>query len=223
MEGEAEPDRRPIALEEGLEFSRGERRRARLARFVHREVGRKQHIAHAFGPGLLVELDQAVEFAQDMSVAEGVRDRVEPAVRQEVVVHDDASVQIFRDRAPFFVGAIEGEGQLEVVCSHCSLPAMRNPVFVEMANPRLGHPDADERVDLPQRLRLLSHPGDDAGRTDERRAEEIAERLGSPILGQKLLDIEIDRRRPEALAIWVSETTPSGNAAFVSPRQQAQR
>jgi hypothetical protein len=70
-----------------------------------------------------------------------------------------------------------------------------------MANLRLGHPDADVLVDLPQRLRLLSHPGDDAGRTDQRRVEEIAERLGSPILRQKLLDIEIDRRRPHPLAI----------------------
>lgn len=82
---------------------------------------------------------------------------------------------------------------------------MRNPApglfDPGVANLRFGHPDADELVDLPQRLRLLSHPGDDAGRTDQRRAEQIAERLGGAILRQKLLDIEIDRRRPEALAI----------------------
>ena len=70
-----------------------------------------------------------------------------------------------------------------------------------MANLRLGHALADELVDLLQLLRLLSDPGDDAGRTDQRRAEEIAQRLGGPILGDELLDIEIDRRRLDALAI----------------------
>src|SRR5271165_4338131 len=73
--------------------------------------------------------------------------------------------------------------------------------FVKMANLRLGHALADELVDLLQLLRLLSDPGDDAGRTDQRRAEEIAQRLRGPILGDELLDIEIDRRRLDALAI----------------------
>src|SRR5260370_8234605 len=70
-----------------------------------------------------------------------------------------------------------------------------------MANLHLGHARADELVALPQLLRLLSDPGDDAGRTDERRAEEIVKRLSGPILGDELLDIEIDRRRLDALAI----------------------
>src|SRR5260370_33850301 len=76
------------------------------------------------------------------------------------------------------------------------------PRFVKMANLRLGHALADELVDLPQLLRLLSDPGDDAGRTDQRRAEEIAQRLRGPILGDELLDIEIDRRSLDAVAIF---------------------
>lgn len=50
-------------------------------------------------------------------------------------------------------------------------------------------------------LRLLADPGDDAGRTDQRGAEQIAQRLRGPVLGDELLDIEIDRRRLDALAI----------------------
>src|SRR5260370_5465361 len=73
--------------------------------------------------------------------------------------------------------------------------------FVKMANLRLGHALADELVDLPQLLRLLSDPGDDAGRTDQRRAEEIVQPLRGPILGDEFLDIEIDRRRLHPLAI----------------------
>src|SRR6516225_3271960 len=70
-----------------------------------------------------------------------------------------------------------------------------------MANLRRSHALADERVDPPQLLRLLSDPSDDAGRTDQRRAKQIAQRLRGPILGDELLDIEIDRRRLDALAI----------------------
>ena len=47
------------------------------------------HVAHQFGPGLAIELDQALEFAQDMGVAEGVVDRLHPAIGQEVVVNYD--------------------------------------------------------------------------------------------------------------------------------------
>ena len=65
MEGQALPHRRPIAFDEGLELFGRERRRAPFARFAHGGVGGEQHVAHGVGPGLVVELDQALEFAQD--------------------------------------------------------------------------------------------------------------------------------------------------------------
>ena len=64
--------------------------RASSERFVHGEVGLAEHVAHGLGPGFFVELDQALEFAQDMGVAEGVVDRVEPAIGRSVVMHDHA-------------------------------------------------------------------------------------------------------------------------------------
>ena len=91
------------------------------------------------------------------------------------------------------------------MCSHCSLPAIRNPVpglfDPGMADLRLGCALADGLVNLPQLLSLLGDPGDEAGRTDQRRAEQIAQRLRGPILRDELLDIEIDRRGLDALAI----------------------
>jgi hypothetical protein len=94
----------------------------------------------------------------------------------------------------------------------------------EMANLRLGHALADALVNLSQFLRLLSHPGDDAGRTDQRRADEIAQRLRGPVFGDELLDIEIDRRRLEALAICVRRNHGVwGNGALLTPRQCTQR
>ena len=158
MESEAEPDGRPITVDEGREFIGRERRRARLARFVHGEVGLAEHVAHGLGPGFFVELDQALEFAQDMGVAESVVDRVQPL----------------------------------------QLAGNAKPRFVEMANLHFGHALADTRIDLPQVFSLLSNPGHDAGRADQRRAEKIAQSLRGPILGYELLDIEIDRRGPRS-------------------------
>ena len=108
------------------------------------------------------------KFARDVGVAEGVIDRVEPAIGQEVVVHDDAPLQILGDRAALFVGAIEGEGEARRCVQPLQLACDAKPGFVEMANLRLRHALADERVNLPQRLCLLSDPGDHAGRTDQR-------------------------------------------------------
>jgi len=70
-----------------------------------------------------------------------------------------------------------------------------------MAHLHFGHALADARMDLPQVFPLLSNPGHDAGRADQRRAENIAQSLRGPILGNELLDIEIDRRGLDALAI----------------------
>ena len=110
-------------------------------------------------------------------------------------------LQILRDRAALFVGAIEGEGLARSRMQPLQLTGDAKSRLVEMANLRLGHALADGLVNLPQLLFLLGDPSDKAGRTDQRRVEEIAQRLRGPILGDELLDVEIDRRRLDALAI----------------------
>jgi hypothetical protein len=92
-----------------------------------------------------------------MGVAEGVIDRLEPAIRQEVVVHDDAPLQTLRDRAPLFPGAIEGEGEARRRVQPLQRACDAKPGFVEAANLRLGHALADALINLLQFLRLLSH------------------------------------------------------------------
>ena len=67
-----------------------------------------------------------------------------------------------------------------------------------MANSSLGHALANGLVDLAQLSRLLSYPSDE---TDQRRAEQIIPRLRRAVLGNELLDVEIDRRGLDALAI----------------------
>src|SRR5208283_4700748 len=75
------------------------------------------------------------------------------------------------------------------------------PGLVEMANLRLRHALADESIDLPQLLRLLSDPGDDVGRTRSaaRRSDRSAPARPDP--RDELLDVEVDRHRLDALAI----------------------
>ena len=98
---QAHPDRRPIAIDEGLDLLGRERPLSCFPRRAHRLVGLAQHRAHEFGPGFLFKLDQALEFAQDMGVAEGVDDLDEPVVRLEVVVNDDAAFK-FLGMSPRF-------------------------------------------------------------------------------------------------------------------------
>src|SRR6202007_848566 len=121
------------------------------------------------------------EFAQDMGVAEGVDDLDEPVVRLEVVVNDDAAFQIPGNVAALFSGAIEGEAKARSRVQPLQLAADPIARLFQAANLLPGAPLADPLVDRRQLFRLLSHPGDDAGRTDRRRAEYVAHRLGSPI------------------------------------------
>src|ERR1700691_1964382 len=136
-----------------------------------------------------------------MGVAEGVDDLDEPVVRLEVVVNDDAAFQIPGNVAALFSGAIEGEAKARSRVQPLQLAADPIARLVEMANLLAGDALADPLVDRRQLFRLLAHPGDDARRTDPRRAEYVAHRLRGPILGDQLLDVQIDRRRLEALAI----------------------
>src|SRR5258708_16037315 len=72
MEGEAEPDGRPITVDEGCAFIGRECRRARLARFVHVGIGLADHVAHALAPAILFALYQSLAFTQHTVATEAV-------------------------------------------------------------------------------------------------------------------------------------------------------
>ena len=118
-----------------------------------------------------------------MGVAEGVVDLEEAAIGFEVVVDDDATLQVPGDVAALFSGAIEGEAKTRGRMQPLQLTADSITRFVEMADLLAGDTLADPLVDRRQLLRLLSHPTHDAGRTDRRRAENVAHRLRGPISG----------------------------------------
>jgi hypothetical protein len=105
-----------------------------------------------------------------MRVAEGVIDPVHPAIRREVIMHDDAPPQIPGDIAALFARAIEGKDQARRHMQPVQLASDPIARFVEMANRSLGHTLADGLVEGTQLSRLPAHPGDSAGRTDRRGA-----------------------------------------------------
>jgi hypothetical protein len=78
MIGKPELEQFPIAVVEGLRQGWTKGGFVPLARFIHRPVGFKQEIAHRLGPR--IELDQRLQFAQVVGVAERVSDAVKAAV-----------------------------------------------------------------------------------------------------------------------------------------------
>jgi len=81
----------------------------------------------------------------------------------------------------------------------------------------------DARRHRGERLRLVDHPGREAGRAEKRRAEQIVHRLGDPVLRNQLLDVEINRRRPDALAVLRRSSDARGKIGFVSVPHAAQQ
>jgi len=106
MKGQAFADRRPVSLHEGFDVIGSERRRSGFARLAHGGVGGRRPVAPRRRPGLVVDLDQGLEFAPMMGVAQRVLDLGERAVRRESVMHDDAALQVQGDRAALFLGPI---------------------------------------------------------------------------------------------------------------------
>ena len=82
----------PVAGEEALERGRGQIGRARLARVLDGSIGLEQEIAHGCGPRLPVDLDQRLQFAQMMGVAQRMTDVGEPGVRLEAVMNRDSAL-----------------------------------------------------------------------------------------------------------------------------------
>jgi hypothetical protein len=65
---------------------------------VHGFEAVHQDIAHLPGPRLLLDLDQGLELAQMMGVAERVRDAGQRVIGFEMIVNDDAAFEPFPPR-----------------------------------------------------------------------------------------------------------------------------
>ena len=136
-----------------------------------------------------------------MGVAERMGQASEGAVGFEAVVDDDTARKVARHVAPLVRHAVEGEafgcGRMKPL----RFAGDAEAGFVEAAHARGGDERADPPGDRRKRAGFSPHPVHDARRTDGRDAEEIGERLSRPLLGDQLLQMQIDGRRAQPLAI----------------------
>ncbi len=145
-----------------------------------------------------------------MGVAEGVIDVCEGGVGAEMIMHHHCAREPFRKVAARLADPVErmvlARGRVQPMQAACDPKAG----FVEMADLGFSHPPLDGAIDAVQMRSLLARPGGQARRTDMGRADEVRKRLRRPVLRQKLLDVEIDRRRPDAFAILRRRDHPVG-------------
>ena len=80
-------------------------------------------------------------------------------------------------------------------------PADPHPGLVEMAHRGLSHQGRDMRLDWRQFRCLLRAPTHDAGWTQGAGAKQIAHNFADPVFGNQMLDVEIQHRRADPVAI----------------------
>jgi hypothetical protein len=188
-------------------------------RLPHRRGRVEQGVAHRRRSRLPVPVDERLQLPQMMGVAESVVDLVEGGVGAEMVVHDTAALQFDGNVAAPLADPVDRMGLARRRLQPLRLAGDPEAGLVEAAGPGRSDAGPDRAINARQGLRLAPHPRHDAGRTDERRAEQVLKRLRRPVPRQKLLDVEIDRRRADGSPYRVGEITPSANPARVTPRQ----
>ncbi len=134
-----------------------------------------------------------------MGVAQRVPDGRQPVIGREMIVDDDAP------RRPWANAALADTDTRSAPRSRrwkpLALPATRKPVSSRWRTAAWATSAAIRAATAPEFLGLPLAPGDDAVGTKPRRAEQVGHRLRHSVLGNELLHIEIDRRRPHARAI----------------------
>ena len=100
------------AFDQGAENGGWQRRRALDSGAPHGAVGLEEKIAHLPGPLLLVDVDQGLEFAQVMGLAQRVPDAAgHRVIGLEVIVDDDAAAKALGQIAAFGRHPVRGQGR----------------------------------------------------------------------------------------------------------------
>ncbi len=157
----------------------------------------KQQIKPAFGPWLVVLLEQARQFTQMMGVTEAVGtvigERGFPEVVEQVArkVRDDLEL-LDRRSSPFFMHAVKGQrvgaGAVEPV--ECSGRA--DTTFIGMENWTLAESLVDRRLKRREVL-IASTGGVHNGGVADRGAIQVSHHLADAAQGDHLLVLEIDQ------------------------------
>ena len=110
MEGEPAPDDGVVAFDQRSQNERRQRRSALDVGAADGCVGLDEKVAHLPGPLLFVDVDQGLEFAQVMGVAQRVPDAGQRAIGFEVIVDDHPATKALGQRASLGRHPIRGQG-----------------------------------------------------------------------------------------------------------------
>jgi hypothetical protein len=164
-------------------------------------VRRAQKLVHRAGPRLLLDLDERLEFAQVVGIAQGVLSTAQGVVWSEMIVHDDAvshgSGHVAARLADAVVGIDDGRGTMQPACFAADAKAC----LVQVAH--LRRHDACGDMLYHRRLRLggVRRPSHHAGGAEAAGREQIGHDLADPVLGDQLLDIQVDRCCPQVRSV----------------------
>ena len=165
-------------------------RAAPLARQIGGVAGPAQQALHRARPALLFDLDQGLEFAQVVGVAQRVQNALHRVIRLPVIVNDDPADAREQTAAPGRdpIGGQQGRrGDVQPL----GLAADPETGLVQVLDRRRLDALANSVGQFPEpRRAALAHPRD--GRRNQRRAEQVRHQRGQTILGQKLAVRQVD-------------------------------
>jgi hypothetical protein len=95
MKGQPAPDDGVVAFDQGAQHGRRQEVRPLGAGVGHAGVGLDEKVAHLPRPLFLVDVDERLELAQVVGVAQRVAHAGQPIVGLEVVMDDDPAAQSF--------------------------------------------------------------------------------------------------------------------------------
>ena len=136
-----------------------------------------------------------------MRVAQRVLDLRQREVGPEVIIHDHPAAQGVGHRAARLAHAIVRQRRGGDAVQPSRPAADAEPRLVQMPHRRRGQPRRDLRHNGRPCFGFPFAPGRDAGRAQQRGAKQIVHDLADAVLGDQVLRVEIDRRRPDARAV----------------------
>ena len=184
-------------------LDQGDQRRLRrpssFACEIRRVTGAAQEPLHFARPLLFLDLDERLQLAQVMGVAQGVQHARHGVIGLPVIVDDDAG-DIRQKAAALGADAIEGQqrraGDMQPSC----LAADPKAGLVHVLDRRRGDVIPHHICEaLKAPGKVPADPGDGRGR--QRHPEEIGHQLDQTLLGQQLVVQEIEYERTDPRAV----------------------
>ena len=166
-------------------------------------IGAVEQRAQLCRPWLLFDLCDGLQFAQVMRPAEGVC--IHPThmgvIGFPVIMNDRSAAQEGWNSPALGADAIMGEGSITDRVQPVQLTGDTQSGLVQMPNAAFREPGNNVLDHAIQATRCAIDPVGHAGRAQTGRTEEVAQELADPIFRDQLLNIAVDRRRPNALAV----------------------